>query len=232
MKRLLGLGAVVAVFGLAAVVVGGAVTSAQDNGGPVSTFLSKLADKLGVSEDKLNTAVEETQNEMIDEAVADGTLTQEQADQLKERVGEGGFVFPFRGMGPGHGWGEGGIRGVTPEAAAEVLGMTVDELRDAMSDGSTLAEVAEAQGMSVDAFETALLDQVQTQLDQLVADGTLTQTQADEQFQRVEDNIDDIVNSQGCLGGFGGPHRGPGGPWFGPPADETPESTALSGTTA
>jgi polyhydroxyalkanoate synthesis regulator phasin len=229
-KRLLGLGAVVAALVLAAVTVGGAVTSAQDNSGPVGTFLAKLADKLGVSEDKLNTAVQDTQNEMIDEAVANGTLTQEQADKLKERVGEGGFVFPF--AGPGHGWGRGEMQGVTPEAAAQVLGMTEDELLTELRDGKTLADVAEAQGMSVDAFETALLDQVKTQLDGLVADGTLTQTQADEQYQRIEDNIDNIVNSQGCLGGFGGPHRGPGGPWFGPPAEQTPETTGLSGTTA
>jgi polyhydroxyalkanoate synthesis regulator phasin len=231
MKRLLSLGAVVAVLALGALALGGVVTSAQEGDSPIGTFFSKLADKLGVSEEEMNTAVQEVQSDMIDEAVAEGTLTEDQAAQLRDRLEEGDFVFPFGGRGVGHGWGGGGIRGVTPEAAAQVLGMTEDELLTELKDGKTLAEVAEAQGMSVDAFETALLDQVQAQLDELVTDGTLTQAQADEQFQRVEENIDDIVNAEGCLGG---PRGGPGhfdGQPFGPPSEEESDSTQTTGVT-
>ncbi len=219
-----------AVIGLAALAVSGAVTSAQDGSGPVNTFLAKVAEKLGVSQDKLNTAVQEAQTEMIDQAVAEGRLTQAQADQLKQRAAEGGLVFPF--VGPGHGWGE--SRGVVPEAAAQVLGMTEDELLQALKDGSSLAQVADAHGMSVEEFQTALLKQVKTQLDGLVGDGTLTQTQADEQYQRTEQNIDSIVNGTGCAGEFGGRRGGPGRlgePWSGPPAEETPQGTGASGTT-
>ena len=52
MKRLLMIVAAVAVLGLAAVAVGGAATSAQEGDGPLGTFLSKVAEKLGVSEDQ------------------------------------------------------------------------------------------------------------------------------------------------------------------------------------
>jgi uncharacterized protein YidB (DUF937 family) len=230
-KRLLMIGAAVAVLGLAALAVGGAVTSAQDGSGPVNTFLAKVAEKLGVSQDKLNTAVQDAQTEMIDEAVASGQLTQEQADKLKERAAEGGFVFPF--AGPGHGWGE--SRGVVPEAAAQVLGMTEDELLQQLKDGNSLAQVADAQGMSAQDFQTALLKQVKTQLDGLVGDGTLTQAQADEQYQRTEQNIDSIVNGTGCAGEFGGRRGGPGRfgePWSGPPTEETPQGTGASGVTS
>jgi hypothetical protein len=80
-----------------------------------------------------------------------------------------------------------------------------------LRDGTSLAEVAEAKGMSVEDFKTAFLDQVQAQLDELVAEDDLTQEQADGIFQRTEENIDDIVSGEGCLGDFGGMRGGPGG---------------------
>src|SRR3972149_1468835 len=121
MKRLLIALAAVAVIGLGAVAVGGAVGSAQEGDGPVGTFISKLAGKLGVSEDELTTAIKDTRIEMIDEAVADGRLTQEQADRLKERADEGGFLFP-----PRHG--EGRFRGHCQRAGGHVLGASAEGL--------------------------------------------------------------------------------------------------------
>ena len=221
MKRLLKIAAVVAVLGLAVVAVGGAVTSAQEGDGPFAGFLAKVAAKLGVSEDQLKGAIDEAQIETIDEAVASGRLTQEQADQMKERVAEGDSLLPFGGPRGGP---RGELRGarVLPDAAAQALGITQDELMTELKDGKSLAEVAEAKGMSVDDFKAALLIQVKAQLDSLVADGTLTQEQADRVMQNTEDNIDSIVNAQGGFGGCGGPGRGAGGlgPWQGPPPDD------------
>ena len=120
------------------------------------------------------------------------------------------------------------------EAAAEVLGMPQDELMEQLRDGNSLAEVAEAKEMSVEDFKAALLDQVKAQLDELVAEGDLTQEQADEIFQNINENIDSIVNAERGLGGFGGPRRGPGGfggPWHGPLGEE-PEATESSEVTA
>ncbi len=66
------------------------------------SFISKFADNLGVSEDEVEAALEETQKQMIDEAVEAGTITQEQADQMTERI-ESGEVCGFMGFGGGHG---------------------------------------------------------------------------------------------------------------------------------
>jgi polyhydroxyalkanoate synthesis regulator phasin len=232
MKRLLSIAAVVAVLGVTAVVVGGAVTSAQEGDGPIGTFLEKLAGKLGIGEDELKTAIEETQSEMIDEAVADGRLTEEQAERLRERLGEGGFPFgsPLSRM----------TRHVGPhfyvtEAAVEVLDTTRDELSQQLRDGNSLAEVAEAQGMSAEDFQAALLLEVKAQLDDLVAEGKLTQEHADLIFQAAEENIDSIVSGQLGPRGPGGRRLAPcgfGGWWFGAPADEPAESTEASGVTA
>lgn len=208
MKRLLMIAAAVAVIVLAAVAVGGAATSADEGDGPIGTFLEKLADKLGVTEDELKTAIDEARTETIDEAVAEGRLTEEQAERLREGR------FPFRGP-PLHVHRHLHLM----EAAAEVLGMPQDELMEQLRDGNSLAEVAEAKDMSVEDFKAALLDEIQARLGELVAEGDLTQEQADDIFQCIERNIDSMVNAAGCRDGFGGPRWGPGGfggPEFGP----------------
>jgi hypothetical protein len=212
MKRLM-IGAVaVAVLVLGVVAIGGA--AADEDDGPLGTFLSKVADKLGVSEDELQTAIDEARTETLDEAVDEDLLTEEQAERLQE--GD----FPFRGLprqGPRHGPGH------VMDAAVEVLDMPRDELMEQLRDGTSLAEVAEAQGKDLEAFKAELLDQVKAQLDELVAEDDLTQDQADEIFQRTEENIDSIVNGEGCPGGFGGMRGGPrgfGGPGFGPFGDK------------
>jgi len=214
MKRLLIVLAALAALGLGAVAIGGAVTSAQEGDGPVGTFLSKVAEKLGVSEDELKTAIQDTRVEMIDKAVAEGRLTEAQGERLKERAEEGGFLFPPRhGEGRFHG-GHGfchraGDRVL--EAAAEVLDMPKDDLAQQMKDGKSLAEVAEAQGMSVDDFKTGLLDEGKAKLDALVGEDKLTQDRADSLYQRLQDNIDNIVNAHPGDGGgcFGGPMHSP-----------------------
>jgi len=214
MKRLLIVLAALAALGLGAVAIGGAVTSAQEGDGPVGTFLSKLADKLGVSEDELKTAIQDTRVEMIDEAVDSGQLTEEQGERLKERIEEGDLGI---GFGPrfgegrfrgGHGFCHRAVGGII-EASAEVLDMSVDDLKAQLKEGNSLAEVAEAQGMSVDDFKAALSDAVKAKLDGLVDDEKLTQEQADRLYQGFEENIDRIVNAEPGEGGPcpGGPHR-------------------------
>ena len=195
MKRLVMIAAAVAVLAVGVLAIGGA--AADENDGFVGSFLAKVADKLGVGEDELKTAIDEAGTETLDEGVAQGLLTDEQAERLQE----GGF--PFR-MGPRHGPGH------VMEAAVEVLDMPRDELMEQLRDGASLAQVAEAKGMSVEDFKTAFLDQAKTQLDELVAEDDLTQEQADGIFQHTEENIDDIVSGEGCLGGFGDMRHGPG----------------------
>jgi len=221
-KRLMIIAVAVAVLALGVVAIGGA--AADEDDGLVGSFLARVAEKLGVSEDELQTAIDEARTETLDEAVAEGTLTEEQAERLQEGK------FPFRGFG-GRLWHR---HGDVMGAAAEVLDMPQADLMEQLRDGNSLAEVAEAQGMDVETFKAALLDQVQAQLNELVADGDLTQEQADEIFQRTEEKIDDIVSGEGCLGGFGGPRFGPGGfggpgfhPFFGDD-DESAEETEVT----
>ena len=53
-----------------------------------------------------------------------------------------------------------GSRAAMLPAAAEILGMTEDDLRTALESGQTLVEIAQAHGMSADDFQAALMEQI------------------------------------------------------------------------
>lgn len=188
MKKILIAAAAVLSLGLVgAVSFGAAAGQAQEGDGPLGSFLSKVADKLGVSEDELETAIDEARDETIDEAVADGHLSEEHAERLKERDG----LFPLFRPHICH---RGG--GFLLEAAATVLDMEEDAVKEQLMDGSSFADIAEENGMGVDEFTSALLDQIQSQLDEKVGENDrFTQEKADAIFERVEENIDDIVSA-------------------------------------
>jgi DNA-binding phage protein len=188
MRRFLILAAAVMALGITAVAVGGAVSSADGGDGPFGNVLAKVAEKLGVSEDELKAAIQDAQLETIDEAAADGRITEGQADRLKERA-EGGA--PFFHRRPYHH--NPAPRLIIP-AAAQVLNLEGAALIEQIKSGSSLAEVAEAQGMSRENFTAALIVQTEAQLDTLVAEEKLTEEQAERIAQGIEANIDRIVD--------------------------------------
>ena len=214
MKRILIAALAIALVGTALMGGGIGLAVAQGEDTPVQTFLGRVADKLGIGEDELRSAMTEAEQEVIDERVAEGKLTVEQGERLRERIEEKGLLGPRGGSLEGqrgrfcdgvfdciHDRVRDHVRDqdkqLPMEAAAAVLGMEPEALLSELQEGKTLAQVAEEeQGMAVDAFTSAMLAQVRQELDALVADGKLTEEQADARFERVEENIDRIVNAQ------------------------------------
>ena len=84
-------------------------------------FIAKVAQILGVDQQKLTDAIKqaakETRNEMIDKAVAEGRITQEWGNWLKQRPDNGGLGlgFGFKGMHGGK-WFGGWHGRVVPKA--------------------------------------------------------------------------------------------------------------------
>jgi hypothetical protein len=82
---------------------------------------------------------------------------------------------PDKEMGPGkhsrrggHGHGFGGGHHVDAEAVATFLGITEDELKSELRDGSSLAAIAEAHGKSRDELKTFLIEQYTAGLDAII----------------------------------------------------------------
>jgi hypothetical protein len=193
---------------------GGAAIAAQGSDSPGQSFLDSVAKHLGISSEKLEDATRAAAIDQVDAALAEGRITQAQADELKQRI-ESGEVLPFFGrpfFGPPFGpFGrEGGpppfpLFGERLSAAADYLGLTESELRAKLNDGQTLAEIAEAQGKSVDGLKQMIVAAAQARLDDLVDQGELTRAQADAMLERLKANIDDLVENGHFRFRFHGP---------------------------
>ena len=154
------------------------------------SFLNDVASNLGVDRAKLDAALEKAALARVDAALAAGRITQAQADEMKQHIKAGdGFFFGGPGMGRHHG--PHGMHGLA--AAAEYLGLTEAQLRTQLESGKSLADVAKAQGKSVDGLRKALIADVKAKLDQAVKDGKITAAQADEMLARFEDHVDDLI---------------------------------------
>ena len=163
------------------------------------------------------TAVEDTRGyEMIQDKLAplveDGTINQTQADAVATALAQGV-------RGPGGGRGFRAIQGV-----AEFLELTQDEMREALAEYDTLADLAAANGSSGAELIAYLVDQAEEHIADAVADGRMTQEEADEKLAELEDHITELVNSDipepgdRPMGGGRGGH-GPGGFGAGEGAD-------------
>jgi hypothetical protein len=231
-KRTAAIGAAVAL----AVAGGGVAYAAATNTDPRDALLRDAAQRLNVSPGELRSALEGAFGDQLDQAVKDGKLTQQQADAIKQRIARyglplGGPTGGPGGPGPGHGlaFGFGGPGGRGPfaglDAAASYLGLSQAQLARQLGSGKSLADVARAQGKSVDGLEQALLDAAGTQLDRAVSDGKLTSDQRDRILSDLRAHVDDLVNGRapGPFGRHDWRHdrdmgsRGTGGPGMPPP---------------
>jgi lambda repressor-like predicted transcriptional regulator len=65
------------------------------------------------------------------------------------------------------------------ETAADYLGLDTADVREALRDGESLADLAKDKGKSVDGLKKALRDPIRKDGDKAVEDGVLTKEQAD-----------------------------------------------------
>jgi hypothetical protein len=145
----------------------------------------------------------------LDEHVADGSLTEDEAaDKLanaeamiSERVNE----VPKMGDR-----GDGFRRGAQLSATVlDMLGVDAATLREAFAAGQTVADVASENGVDVNDIVSALVDERATHLAEHVADGSLTQEEADEKLADAEAMITERLNTVPSVAFDGG--RGHGG---------------------
>lgn len=191
-----------------AVVPAVAAPAGQEVTGAAATTTETATDTATDTEDR--PFVEQRQEriaEALEGLVEDGTIDQDQADAVAEELAGSGVLGPrHRGGGMGLGG-----PGVGLDAAAEALGLTTDELFDALRDGDSLTDIAEAQGVEVDTLVASLVAAAEERITAAVEDGRLTQEQADELISGLEERIAEHVED-GIPAGIGrGTRGGPAG---------------------
>lgn len=191
--------------GALAVGAGGATIGWAASGGgdpsPAAGLAAALNKNEGtnLTEADVRQAMQDAFKARLDADVAAGRLTQAQADEMLKRMKEA----PQRRAQheARH------AARIAPVAAA--LGMSADEIRDALRNGSSLADLAKNEGVSRAKLLAAIKKGIQAEAK--AAGVTLSAARLNQMAKRVADREGGL--GRGGFGGPGGHHRGPG---FGP----------------
>ena len=109
------------------------------------------------------------------------------------------------------------------DVVADLTGLSAEEVQAQRAEGNSVADIAEANGSSSEAVVSAALETRKALLDEKVADGTITQEQADLAYDQMTERITERVSTDetgrpswagqggGQGGGMGGGRGGQGG---------------------
>ena len=176
--------------------------------------IADVAAEKGVDKQKVIDALVAAATARIDQMKA--ALPDRMAD-LVERDG------PLGGPGgPGHHRGPG--RGIVNsiDDAATALGISVQELRDELAAGKSIATIASEKGKSLDDVKAAMIADATARIDQAVADGKVPADRAAEMKANLAEKVDELVQREGL------PMRGHHGPGRERPADAPADASTTA----
>ena len=172
-----------------------------------SFMLEPLAEAMGMTTSELLQVIQETLQELaaengvdleafrleqaaerVQQAVDDGRLTQEEADERIKQIQESMESGEWPVDGFGHPEGLPGPRydGTALDELAAELGMSPAEMRQAVEAGQTPKELAEEKGIDLQSF---MLEQFTERMQEVVDDGRLTQEEADERIEQFQEDL-------------------------------------------
>ena len=156
-----------------------------------------LADALGVTTVQLQAARDQANQDALDQAVAEGIITQDQADRMLAQKNLMSYLD-------------------RDTLLAKALGMSVEDLEAAYAQGATLSSLMADNGLDAATVRANLVEAYNGALAQAVADGVITQDQADSMQNRLDFGMmpgGSFMHMPGGRGGFGGrgDFRGPRG---------------------
>jgi polyhydroxyalkanoate synthesis regulator phasin len=156
--------------------------------------LAQIAAAQGKSLTGLKDVIYADAKSHLDEAVAAGKLTAAQEQtmlaELKSHLDD-----IVNNTGSPHGKGA-GVR-IFGTAVASYLSLSESELRTQVESGKSLAQIATAQGKSIDGLKAAIVAEAKTHLDEAVAAGKITAAQAKAMLDKLTSHIDDLVDRSG-----------------------------------
>src|SRR5262245_1283966 len=160
--------------------------------------LAEIATEHGKSVDGLEQAVIDAAKADLDKSVAAGDITAAEEQQMLSKLRL--LIDDVVNR-------KDGVPGALPKpplgdpiaAAADYLGLSVDQLAQELQGGKSLADVANAHGKSVDGLEQAVIDAARSGPDKSVAAGDITAAEEQQVLGQLRSQIDDFVNGTGGL---------------------------------
>jgi hypothetical protein len=128
-----------------------------------------VAEKLGVTVEALETAMQEAREELGLPAPGEGR--------------------PFR-HGVIFGW---HLHGAI-DAAAKAIGVEPSVITEGLRDGKSIAQIAEENGVSRDAVKTAIVTAVTEKVNEAVSNGRITQERADEILGNLDERVERLLD--------------------------------------
>lgn len=164
--------------------------------------IADMAEAQGVAIEDVEAALVAAATEQIEAAVADGKISEDRAatmlESVEDRVSEMVTADRSELGGKGrHGHHRGGVRGLHggSEELSELLGLETDEIRSALADGKSLADLAAEQGVDLDEVTALLLEGIEEKIDQAVENGRIDADEAEEKLAAAEEKVDEAVNA-------------------------------------
>ena len=163
-------------------------------------IIDDAASQLGVEPSELSHALKQALKNRLDDAVEDGRLPEEQANELKARIDAnefpllGALGFHGRGLHGGPGLGRFGHFELV-ETAASYLGLTEAELREKLRD-ATLAEIARERGKPVESLVQQLVAMQAKRVDDALANGRITEEQAADLKAELDERTQALANGE------------------------------------
>lgn len=169
-------------------------TQTGASGNYCQQYEQALAQQLGVSTSKLSQANQSAIQTVIAQMAKDGKITAAQQAKLEQRAKQ--FeAHPCASLLGKHGKraavGNALAKGrlAVATAVAGKLGVSVDTLKADLKGGQTLQQIAASRNVSTSDLNTAYLTAVKAQLDQAVANKTITSTQETTLYNRVQQAV-------------------------------------------
>ncbi|MGB8021056.1 MAG: hypothetical protein WCF04_07515 [Candidatus Nanopelagicales bacterium] len=170
--------------------------------------------------------------EVLEGLVSKGTITQGQADTIEKALEDARSEDKAE-----HQERREEQRAQMEALYKDVLGLTVDEVRTKLKDGTTLRKLA---GDKADELASGFRKIITAEVEQAVADGDITQARADEILAALDERIENWLDGKGGPGvglglgrGHGGRHGGPGmGGYGGGSSSPTPDTGSSGSSTS
>jgi hypothetical protein len=187
------------IFGdnLRALAAGNTTTAAKAAPGNQNSYcqlyLQTLASDLGVTPDKLKSANQDAAQKVINQMASDGKISAAQKARLTQALQKHAsnpcaFVnihATHRGLYSGLQQAHAAIE----SAVADSLKISTSTLESDLATGQTIPQIAAAQKVSLSDVNAAYLNAIKAQLASAVSSGTITQTQSDALYSRMQQAV-------------------------------------------